>query len=140
MTGKTESIAIFLTSASTSDEDSSDMEENIISSKKRMKTDIDFGPNLIENNKLQSEETQAKTVIVEKSSQNTLPTKLLPTDPILILKDRPNKPALKSCNISREEKDIKIRVECDCVSNSSRSTDCLSSSCKSGTKDCVSLM
>ena len=136
MTGKPESIAIFLTSASTSDEDSSDVEGSSLSSNKRMKTDIDFGTIEIEINKRQLEETHTKSI---PTSHNTLPTKLLPIDPILILKDRPNKPALKSCTIPREEKDIRTRLECDCVSNCGRSRDCLNSSCKSGTKSCVNL-
>ena len=140
MTGKTEAIAIFLTSASTSDEDSSDVEGSSLSSNKIMKTDIDFGTSQIENNKRQLEEIQTKSIVTEKPNQNTLPTKLLPIDPILILKDRPNKPTLKNCNILREETDIKPRLECDCVSNGGRSIDCLNSSCKSGTMGCDIVM
>ena len=147
MSRKTESVTILLTTPSTSDEDASDIEDNSFGSNKRMKTDIDFGSTIqIENNIRQlKEDHPIKNVVVpttEKSSSNIVPNKLLPTDPILILKDRPNKPALKSCSNStntfstREtvEKDVKNRLEsCDCLANG-RSIDCLNSTCHLGIK------
>ena len=142
----TESVTILLTTPSTSDDDASDIEENSFDSSKRMKTDIDFGsPIQVENNKRHlKEDHPIKNVVVpttEKSSPNNVPTKLLPTDPILILKDRPNKPALKSCSNStntfstREaERDVKNRLEsCDCLANGC-SIDCLNSTCHLGIK------
>ena len=143
MSRKTESVTILLTTPSTSDEDASDIEENSFGSSKRMKTDIDFGSTIqIENNKRQLKEDPIKNVITEKSSPNN-PTKLLPIDPILILKDRPNKPALKSCSISstfsqreqhREENNLRKRLDsCDCLANG-RSIDCLNSTCHLGKK------
>ena len=147
MSRKTESVTILLTTPSTtSDEDASDIEENSFGSSKRMKTDIDFGSAIqIENNKRQlKEDHPIKNVVVpttEKSNPNIVPTKLLPTDPILILRDRPNKPALKSCNnssntfLTREvEKDVKKRLDsCDCLADG-RSIDCLNSTCHLGRK------
>ena len=142
----TESVTILLTTPSTSDDDASDIEENSFDSNKRMKTDIDFGsPIQVENNKRHlKEDHPIKNVVVpttEKSNPNIVPTKLLPTDPILILRDRPNKPALKSCNnssntfLTREvEKDVKKRLDsCDCLANG-RSIDCLNSTCHLGRK------
>ena len=144
MSRKTESVTILLTTPSTSDEDASDIEENSFGSSKRMKTDIDFGSTIqIENNKRQLKEDPIKNVVTEKSSPNN-PTKLLPTDPILILKDRPNKPALKSCSISstfsreqqREEKGVRRRLDSwNCLADG-RSIDCVNSTCHLGKKSC----
>ena len=136
MTRKGESVAIFLTSPSTSDDDTSDMEENSLSSSIGIKTNIDFGSNQEEGNQRQFEEP-SKNTVVEQSSQNTHSTKMLPIDPILILKDRPSKPALKSCNMSRgEDKDMKIRLDCDCISNGSQ----INTKCNHGKKSYLGLM
>ena len=92
MRRKGESVAIFISSPSSSDEDASDIEENNKVLDKRTKTDLDSGTKQTENNIKTFEET-TKITIIEKSSHNIHSTKVLPIDPILILKERPSKPA-----------------------------------------------
>ena len=140
MRRKCEPVAIILTSPSISDEDDSDIEANNKGLGKRMKEDSDPGMKQPESN-INAFEEQKKYTIVEKSSPNTHPTtKLIPIDPILILKDRPSKPALKSCTLSREDKDVKVRLcNCDFISNDST----LDSSCSihtQGDQSCCNSM
>ena len=131
---KGESVTIFLTSPSTSDDEASEVDDNSFSSSKGMKRSVEFGKTQVENSEWQKEEP-TKNVIVEKSFQSPHTTKVLSTDPILILKDRPRKPVLKSGTTSKEDKDIKITLDWDSIPNGNN-TESWSSTYNQGTMSC----
>ena len=131
---KGESVTIFLTSPSTSDDEASEVDDNSFSSSKGMKRSVEFGKTQGENSEWQKEEP-TKNVIVEKSFQSPHTTKVLSTDPILILKDRPRKPVLKSGTTSKEDKDIKITLDWDSIPNGNN-TESWSSTYNQGTMSC----
>ena len=61
---KGESVTIFLTSPSTSDDEASEVDDNSFSSSKGMKRSVEFGKTQVKNSEWQEEEP-TKNVIVE---------------------------------------------------------------------------
>ena len=117
MRRKVEPVAIFLTSPSSSDEDASDNEKQDKSVGKRMRRASGNSSTKQTENNSKTCEQEAENTIVQDSSEKTHSDLFGQTDPVLNLKDRPNKPALKGTNFSREDKDIKVGRDCDHISN-----------------------
>ena len=111
MIKKGERVAVFLTSPSTSDEDTSDLDESIssLSKKNCQKSDTNAKEKEIKKiNELTRKPTGRKPK-TEEANSNKVP--LVSVDPVLILKDRPKKPSLKYSKVLGEDKDTNLSHE-----------------------------
>ena len=106
-----ERVAVFLTSPSTSEDDTSDIDEGISSLSKQNCRNSDTNvkeKELDEINEVTGKPRGRKSKTQEANS-NKVP--LVSVDPVLILKDRPKKPSLKYSKVSSDNKDTNLSHE-----------------------------
>ena len=106
-----ERVAVFLTSPSTSEDDTSDIDEGISSLSKQNYHNSDTNvkeKEIDEINEVTGKPRGRKSKTQEANS-NKVP--LVSVDPVLILKDRPKKPSLKYSKVLGEDKDTNLSHE-----------------------------